>query len=164
MNTMESISRGLNNSAEMLKSTVADFTDGELLTRPCPGANHPLWQLGHLCVAETNLVNTVNPGSIPELPAGFAARFENKKTNHVDDPAQLATKQQVMDLFTKIRAATIASLAKLSEADLDAPSPEKFRQRLPKVGDVYALNIGHVMMHLGQIQVARRKLGKPILF
>jgi hypothetical protein len=148
----------------MLKSTVADFTDGELLTRPCPGANHPLWQLGHLCVAETNLVNTVKPGSIPELPAGFAARFENKKTNHVDDPAQLATKQQVMDLFTKIRAATIASLAKLSEADLDAPSPEKFRARLPKVGDVYGLNIGHVMMHLGQIQVARRKLGKPILF
>jgi DinB superfamily len=163
MNTIESITRGLNQSAEMLKNTVADFTDAELLTRPCPGANHPLWQLGHLCVAETNLVNGVNPGAVPELPAGFAARFENKKTNHIDDPAQLATKQQVMDLFTKIRAATIASLGKLSEADLDAPAPEKFRARLPKVGDVYALNIAHVMMHLGQIQVARRKLNKPIL-
>ncbi|HMB96660.1 MAG TPA: DinB family protein, partial [Tepidisphaeraceae bacterium] len=119
---------------------------------------------GHLCVAETNLVNTVNPGSIPELPAGFAARFENKKTNHIDDPAKLATKKQLVDLFTKIRQATIASLKKCSETDLDAPTPEKFRQWAPTVGAMFAMQIGHVTMHVGQIQVARRKLNKPILF
>ena len=52
----------------------------------------------------------------------------------------------------------------LSEADLDKPAPEKMRKMCPTVGDVMSLQATHVMMHLGQIQVARRKLDKPILF
>jgi hypothetical protein len=46
-----------------------------MLTRPVPGANHPAWQLGHLIVAETNAVNLVKPGAMPELPAGFGDRI-----------------------------------------------------------------------------------------
>ena len=148
----------------MLKMTVADMSDQEMLARPCPAANHPLWQIGHLCVAETNIMNAAKPGCMPELPAGFAERFENKKTNNVDDPAKLATKQQVMDVFTKARAASVAAAKTLAEADLDKPSPERFQKMFPTVGDMVALQTSHVMMHLGQIQVARRKLGKPILF
>ncbi|HMB94508.1 MAG TPA: DinB family protein, partial [Tepidisphaeraceae bacterium] len=87
MNSIEFLSSGLADNLEFLKMTLADFSEAEMLTRPCPGANHPLWQLGHLCIAETNLINTIKPGAIPELPAGFAERFENKKTNNVDDPA-----------------------------------------------------------------------------
>jgi hypothetical protein len=164
MHTIEFLTRSLTGSAEMLKMTIADMSDADLLTRPCPGANHPLWQLGHLCVAETNLMNGVKPGSMPELPAGFAARFENKKTNNIDDPKLLATKQQIVELFAKVRAATIATVQTLSEADLDKPAPEQFRKFFPTMGDLVGLQTTHVMMHLGQIQVARRKLGKPILF
>jgi uncharacterized damage-inducible protein DinB len=164
MNTIDLLVRGAIGSGEMLKMTLADFTEAEMLTRPCPGANHPLWQLGHLCVAETNLINAVKPGSMPELPAGLAERFENKKTNGVDDPSKLATKQQLMDIFAKTRQATIAAMKTFSEADLDKPSPERFQKMFPTVGEILAMQTSHVMMHLGQIQVARRKLGKPILF
>ncbi|HEX3357210.1 MAG TPA: DinB family protein [Tepidisphaeraceae bacterium] len=164
MNAIEVLIGGLTQSSEMLKVTLADFTDAELIQRPVAGANHPLWQLGHLCVAETNLMNMASPGSMPELPAGFADRFANKKTNHVDDPKQLATKAELVELFGKIRAATIAATKKLSEADLSKPGPENLRQMAPTVGAIVGLQTGHTMMHLGQIQVARRKLGKPILF
>ena len=58
MNAIELLTRNLNQSAEMLKMTLADFTDEELLTRPVTGANHPLWQVGHLCSAETFLINS----------------------------------------------------------------------------------------------------------
>jgi uncharacterized damage-inducible protein DinB len=164
MNAIELITRLLVGSGETLKMTLADFTDAEMLQRPCPGANHPLWQLGHLCVAETNIGNMIKPGSMPELPAGLAGRFENKKTNHVDDPQQLAGKAQLLEVFTKARQATIASLKTFSEADLDAPGPERIRRLAATVGEAFALNAQHVMMHVGQMQAARRKLAKPILF
>jgi hypothetical protein len=164
MTATELLTRNLTQSAEFMKMTLADFTDAEMLARPCPGANHPLWQIGHLCVAETNLINAIKPGAMPELPAGFADRFANKKTNDVDDPAKLATKQQVMELFAKIREATIACLKTFSEKDLSTSAPEKFRSWAPTVGDIFEMQASHLTMHLGQIQVARRKLGKPILF
>jgi hypothetical protein len=165
MNAIELLVRSQNSALEMMKSTLADFTDAEMLTRPCSGANHPLWQIGHLCVAETGIGNAIKPGAMPELPAGFKEKFTNdKKTNLVDDPKQLATKQQVVDQFIKTHQAAMALTKTLSESDLDQPSPERFRNFFPTVGDLMALQATHVMMHLGQIQAARRKLGKPILF
>jgi DinB superfamily len=164
MNSIELLVRNLKQSEEMLKMTLADFSESDMLQRPVAGANHPLWQLGHLCVAETNLMNSILPGAMPELPAGFADRFANRKTNHIDDPAQLATKAQVVELFGKVRAATIAAISKLTEADLDKPGPEKFRAMFPTLGDIAAAQASHLTMHLGQFQVTRRKLGKAILF
>ena len=163
MNAIEIIVREQNTTLEILKTVVADFTDKEMLARPCPGANHPIWQIGHLCVAETNIVNAIKPGAMPELPAGFADKFANKKTNHIDDPKQLATKQQVMDLFIKTHQATMAFTKTLTEADLDKPAPERFVKMMPTVGDLLAMQSWHAMMHIGQIQVARRKLEKPVL-
>jgi hypothetical protein len=164
MNAIEVLVRNVTSSGELLKMTLADMTDADMMTRPCPSANHPMWQLGHLCVAETNLMNMVKPGSMPELPAGFADKFDNRKTNNVDDPAKLATKQQLIDLFIKTRQATVQTIQSLSETDLDKPSPERMAKMFPKIADLVEMQAAHSTMHVGQMQVARRKLGKPILF
>jgi hypothetical protein len=69
-----------------------------------------------------------------------------------------------MDLFIKTHQAVIAYTKSLTEADLDKPSPERFHARgLTKVADILEMQSWHAMMHIGQIQVARRKLGKPVL-
>ena len=51
----------------------------------------------------------------------------------------------------------------IQEKDLDKPSPEAFKSWAPTLGDVVAAIVSHQMMHIGQFQVARRKLGKPVL-
>jgi hypothetical protein len=163
MNAVDVLVRGQVAAMEMLKMTVADFTDEEMLSRPCPSANHPLWQIGHLCVAETGVMNAIKPGAMPELPAGFADKFANKKTNHIDDPKLLASKQQVMDLLVKTMQAVNATTRTFSDAELEKPSPERFQKFFPTVADVLQMESSHVMMHVGQIQAARRKLGKPVL-
>ena len=56
-----------------------------------------------------------------------------------------------------------AALERLTSADLDRPSPEKFRQFWPTLGDLFAIEAGHWLMHAGQWAVLRRKLGKPPL-
>jgi hypothetical protein len=67
-----------------------------------------------------------------------------------------------MAQFERVRAGTIAWAKTLTAAQLAAPSP--MPQFLPTVAHVVNLAAGHIWMHCGQIQVLRRKLGKPILF
>jgi hypothetical protein len=164
MNSVDLILRQLENSVQWLKMTLGDFSDADLMVRPVPKANHPLWQIGHLIGGEVKMMSMVKPGAMPELPAGFAEKF-SKNTVGIDDPAQfVASKQQLLELFDKVRAATIALVKTLKAEDLDQPAPEPMRSYCPTVADVLSLQSHHIMMHLGQIQVARRKLGKPILF
>jgi hypothetical protein len=149
---------------DMVKMTVADFSDDDLYVRPTPGANHAAWQLGHLCVAETNLINSVRPNAMPPLPREMVDRF-NSKTTSEDDPGKFAvTKQQLLDTLAGVRANTVKWIKTLSPQELDQPTPERLRNFAPNLGQFVLMLAGHVNMHVGQLQVIRRKLGKPILF
>jgi hypothetical protein len=153
----------LEGNLQMLQMTLNDFSDADMMVRPAPAANHTMWQLGHLCRAEVNLINLVRAGSMPELPAGFADKFD-KKTSTVDDPKAFVSKQELLDVFAKTRQATINVAKTVTAAELEVAMPEKM-QRLAKTGgDMLAVQVGHVAMHVGQFQVIRRKLGKPVLF
>jgi len=147
----------------MLKSALSDFSDADFLVRPCPGANHTAWQLGHLISVETAMINGITPGAIPALPEGFDKKF-TKETSSKDDPAFFPTRGQLLDQYYKTRAAVTVWVKKLSPEDLDKPCPERIKSMAPTVGHLLYLYVAHMSMHLGQVQVVRRKLGKPVLF
>jgi hypothetical protein len=52
----------------------------------------------------------------------------------------------------------------LTEADLGTSTPEQIKRFAPTFGDMPYMAVAHACMHMGQFQVIRRKLGKPILF
>jgi hypothetical protein len=156
----------LNQNLQFTKNTLSDFSDADLFVRPCPGANHAAWQLGHLIRAETNLTEMVAPGKGYKLPADFEGLFV-KETAKTDDPAKFgkyAKKDELLALFEKVRGATVAWVNGLSTADFDQPTPEKIRGFASTLADMAAMHPLHTNMHLGQWQVIRRKLGKPVLF
>ena len=163
MTQVELMADVLNRNHEMLKGVLSDFSDSDFHARPCPGANHPAWQIGHLINAETFMVSHFDAKAMPKLPDGFDKKF-NKETSSKDDPAFFGSKQQLMDQFAKTRNATIAWVKTLKPADMDKPGPEPIRSFAPTLGHVVELLPNHVAMHLGQFQVARRKLGKPVMF
>ena len=163
MNPIELFADTLNRTMGMFTATLADFSDEDMLVRPCPGANHAAWQVGHLISAETRMVNGVTPGAAAELPAGFDTKF-SKETSGVDDPSQFPGKKALLDQLAKTRAGSIAWVRTLTPADLDKPAPERMQRMCPTVGHLIGLMMGHMSMHMGQLQVIRRKLGKPILF
>ena len=152
----------LRRDIEMVKATLADFSDADLLSRPCPGANHAAWQLGHLIGAESRMMNAVQEGVVPPLPAGFEEKFK-KETASVDDPAFFPKKAELLDFLEKGRNATINWVKTLQPADLDRPTPERMKRFAPTVGQLLAMFPVHVAMHLGQFQVIRRKLGRPLM-
>jgi hypothetical protein len=162
MTTKDAIKYVMDTSLFVVNKYLSDLGDADLLVRPAQGVNHIAWQLGHLIESERSLVESVCPGSSPALPEGFAAQHA-KETAGVDDPKKFLSKQQYLDLFAKQRAATLAALAKLSDADLDRPGPERMRDFCPTVGSLFCLVANHPMMHAGQLAVVRRVQGKPVV-
>jgi hypothetical protein len=163
MNTSDLFADGLHRNGEMLKGTLADFSDAEMLKRPTPAANHAAWQLGHLILAETGMVSAAKPGSMPELPAGFKEKF-TKETSKLDDPAAFPKKAELIALFEKAREASVKWARALTPAEMDQPTPDRMQRFAPTVGHIALLMPAHTAMHVGQFQVIRRALGKPVMF
>jgi hypothetical protein len=165
MKATDAIRTALTSTRDVITWYLSDLSDQDLLVRPAPGANHIAWQLGHLILAERNLVAGQLPGTpYPELPAGFAAQHDKGAASQ-DPPTGFGTKQQYLDLFTRSRQATLDAVARLSEDDLDRPLGGDWAKYAPTLG-AFLLSIvaNHTLMHGGQFTVVRRKLGKPVLF
>lgn len=149
---------------DMLKMALADFSDADMLVRPVPKANHALWQIGHLISGEVHLVGACAPGTMPALPEDFDQRFGHDKTD-CNDAAQFRYKKQdLLDLFDKVRAASTAWIKAVKLPELDKPTPEKYQKLVPTLGHLAMLIPAHTAMHTGQIQVIRRALGKPVMY
>ena len=133
------------------------------MRRPVPNANHIAWQLGHLISSEHQLQNMVAPDSMPPLPEGFAEKHA-KEAATSDDPAAFCAKDEYLKLMDEQRAGTLALLDKLSDEDLEQPSPEQIQQFGATVGAVIAGQSAHWMMHAGQWVIVRRQLGKEAMF
>jgi hypothetical protein len=161
MNAKDVVKRSFGMGDFIVNSYLADLGDSDLLLRPVEGQNHIAYQLGHLISIEWRLVEGIKPGSCPPLPAGFDANY-TKEMSSSDDPTKFATKQQYLDMYKAQRAATLAVLDSLSDADLDRPGPEVVRQIAATVGDTFGLLGEHVLMHAGQFVSVRKKLKKPV--
>ena len=164
MNTKDALKELLTSTQSMMEMFLADLSDADLLVRPVPAANHIAWQLGHVINSERKLATTQSPGAAyPELPAGFAEQHA-KTTAAVDPPKGFGTKKEYLDLFKKVREATLTTLGKLSDADLDKKVSGPMAAYVATLGAIFVMFGTHVMMHAGQFTVLRRKLGKPVLF
>lgn len=162
MNAKDAIRSSTNLSTMVLKTYISDLDDADLMRRPGEGCNHLAWQLGHLISSEVQLLDMVAPGQGIELPAGFAEAHSKEACNN-DDPAGFQGKQTYVELFDKVREASLAAVDAYAENDFDNPAPEQFRSFCPTMGDVFTLIASHPMMHAGQFVTVRRQLGKPIL-
>lgn len=163
MTGIELAAHQLENGLAWLKWTLADFTDEEMYRRPAPEANHAMWQLGHLVAGEAQMVNLLRPGT-HTLPAGYDEKFSTRNTR-ADGAAAFGTKKDdLLAQLEDLRKGTVALVRSLSPEDLAKPAPEKMREYAPTVADVLTILVTHVFMHMGQMQVIRRALGKKVLF
>lgn len=162
MNAIDVLVKNVEESLNWLKWTIADISDAELMTRPCEGANHANWQLGHLVVGCNHMMAPAG-GKAIELPVGFAEKY-SKEAASSNDAAKFAKKDELIALLDKVHSAAVTGIKSLKEADLSKPGPESMKDYAPTIGAVALLLGQHLQMHMGQFQVIRRKLGKPVLF
>jgi len=162
MNAKDILRHAIKFNEGIVKGYISDMSDADLLVRPVSGANHIAWQLGHLIASEGEMVAGVLPiAKYPALPAGFAAKH-TKETAKLD--TGFLTKAQYLAEFDKQRAATMAALDAVAEAELDRKITGGLEKIAPNVAALFYLVASHDLMHAGQFAVVRRKLGKPVLF
>jgi DinB superfamily len=148
---------------DMVKMHLADFSDADMLVRPVPGANHAAWQIAHLASSSANMATAMSPDVTVNLPENFA-KSSDKEAAKSDDPARFPRKAELLRVLEMACNAQISAIGKLSGDDFAKASPERVRSFAPTLGHLAALGPQHANMHVGQIQVIRRKLGKPVLF
>lgn len=164
MNGSQAIVEVLNSTKGFLEWFVADFSEADLLVRPVPGANHAAWQIGNVITGDLFLVKDAIPtAEFPELPPGFAD-LHGAKGAKQEGPEGFLTKAEYLKLFAEFRAATVAAVEKLTDAELDAANTGKYASMADTMGKMFVLVANHTLMHAGQISVIRRKLEKPVLF
>jgi hypothetical protein len=164
MQGIDAIRTALASTQQLTTWFLSGLSDADLLVRPAPGANHIAWQMGHVIATEQRFLEERFPNlSAPELPAGFDKQH-GKETQFADPPTGFAGKDVYVDLFNKVRQATLAGLATLKDSDLDQPSTGPMAAFAPNLGAMFLLISNHALMHAGQFSVVRRKLGKPVLF
>lgn len=163
MTGVKTIQTALEATQFLFTAPLGDLSDTDLLVRPVPGANHIAWQIGHIISAEIGLVSSQIPESkFPDLPAGFKDAHAMDQAGA--DTGKFLTKAEYVDLFNKVRAASIAATGNLTDADLDKPTSGKMAPMAPTLGAWLLLVSNHTLMHGSQFSVVRRKLGKPVLF
>ena len=162
MNAKDAIRQSIEMTDMLTGKYLEDLDDSAFFLRPIAGMNHIAWQVGHLISTERRAVESIKPGSCPPLPEGFDDKHV-MGVGHVDDPKQFFTKDEYLGFWKAQRAATMAVLNSMEDADLDAPAPEKLRGMAPTVGHALNLMGGiHPMMHAGQYVAVRRAMDKPI--
>src|SRR5437868_5242355 len=150
MNAVEAVRTTLTSTQYLVNTALGDLSDADLLIRPVPAANHIAWQLGHLILAERNLLSPYLPAAkYPELPVGFSGQH-GKDTAAVEPPKGFATKAEYLDLFNRSRAATLAALEPMTDAEFDKPTTGPMAQFAPTLGALLQLQANHTLMHAGQ--------------
>jgi hypothetical protein len=163
MKAKDALKLGLTSTQNLVGWYVGDLTDHELTVRPVPNANNIAWQLGHLIEGEVGLGSALPGATYPELPSSITGQYD-KKTASSSPAGGYLTKSQYLELFNKMRTATLANVDRLSDADLDKPNVGEMAKYAPLYADLIVLMANHVLMHAGQFTVVRRALNKPILF
>ncbi|GIW95912.1 MAG: hypothetical protein KatS3mg110_3953 [Pirellulaceae bacterium] len=160
MDARQAIRCGLEMAQHIATAYVNDLTDEQLMLRPHPQCNHINWQLGHLIVSENHLIGKVAGYPMPALPDGFAEKY-TKETQSSDNPADFATKDELLRLAAEQRAGTLQALERVTDEELDRPTGLDYA---PTVGALFSMQGSHWLMHAGQWVIVRRQLGKPPLF
>ena len=163
MDLLPLIAKDIADSLGMLKQHLADFSDADMLARPVPSANHANWQVGHLLGFELMVANMIGATDLPALPADFEAKYSPEAAKSYDG-AKFLKKQELLALFDQTHAAIVKRVAAFKDADLATPTPPPLNQWVKTFAELAAKMPIHIVMHVGQIQVIRRKLGRKVLF
>jgi hypothetical protein len=161
MSYAEMFSKNILQSKGMIGSFLKDFSDAEMFFRPAKTANHAIWQMGHLANSVRGMVTMCDPSVA--FPFEDDTRFGKSKAS-IDDPAFFPGKAELLGRFDQAMDIAAGWVAKLSDAELAKPTPERMQAFAPTVAALAMLVASHPFMHIGQFTVMRRALGKPILF
>lgn len=141
-----------------------DIPEEEMLTAPFPGANPPVWILGHLAICTDSAARLL--GLQRECPREWHVRF-GPGSKPAELAAPLPTKGELLEALKKGHERVAAAAPTADPQAMGQPQEFPILQGRPlkTIGHVVAhLMSTHEAFHVAQLSACRRKLGKPALF
>jgi hypothetical protein len=154
------LAHNLTVSHKMLQRYTADLTASEYLHRPTPKANCTAWLIGHLTLTDRKALAMLGVTELPPVPDGFDKRFSREEGCPEAD--QFGDVMTLVPFFGEHRTRLIEA-AKSAPAELLAKPVEKPHPMFATVGEFLSFASHHAMLHVGQITIIRRSLGRPPL-
>ncbi len=141
----------------VLQGYLSGFEGDAWLAQPFEGANHALWQVGHLAYAHHALGGMMG-AEMGELPDGYAELF-GMGSEPVADGARYPDPQRVLDQMWQMRERFIAGVRALPDERMHETLSDDGFLRTP--AQIIAFVPIHDATHAGQIAVLRKHLGLP---
>jgi hypothetical protein len=159
MHSIEHIRDHLTKSRDRVLLRVEEMREHAFVFPTPNGGSHTLWVLGHLAYIETLVLHTFMRGK-PNPLAGWEPVFDGPDVS--GDVRLYPPFDEVLAKCRATRAATLALIASLSEADLDRPSariPRGFEDTFGTWRLCLQYVSDHWYMHRGHLADARRAAG-----
>lgn len=159
MESIELIRDNLIKSQERVLARVEEMRDHCLVPPTPKGGGPTLWILGHLAYIEGLVIRGFMLGE-PNPLAEWEQVFDGAEVP--GDFAPYPPFDEVLAKCREMRAATVALLEPLTEADLDRESakiPEGYEDMFGTYRRCFQLVADHWYMHRGQLADARRAAG-----
>lgn len=143
---------------------VSDLTPAQWMHQVSPGANHIMFNIGHLAVVDANMLIAAGGRPLPvsrAVPQSYEVLFA-PGCQPTDRAADYPDPAEVLDVFDRIRADLLAHLATLpAERLLDGVPNERLAGICPTIAHLPGFVAMHEGTHTGQILLTRRSLGLP---
>ena len=162
MTTAQAFATDALNSLGMIEMFAGDLTGEQMLHRPCDGANCVAWLLGHLVLVDRHFLGRFGVGEadLPELPEGFADRFDRNET--APKSTDFGDTSILLPLLRRHRELLAEAIGRMEEPvfSQETGSEKPYFKTLGATAGFASL---HTAMHAGQITTIRRSLGLPPL-
>jgi uncharacterized damage-inducible protein DinB len=158
----EAIAFSLRSSKAMLHRFLDDLKPEEFQHRPCLGANSAAWIVGHLTSIDRGQLERLGVENLPEVPAGFKERFATTRAAATGTQADFGQPEDLIRLFDRHRDLLIDNVHRIPASDLAAP-PAMPSPLFSDRGESLLFLGMHTAMHMGQLTIIRRSLGRPPL-
>lgn len=159
---VEAIAYSLRSSKLMFHRYLDDLKPEEFQHRPCLGANNASWIIGHLTCVDRAQLEKLGVACLPELPSGFIERFATTKAAATGTNADFGSPHDLMRHFDEHRDLLINTVGQLPANVLGSPPPSISPLYADRGESLLFLGL-HTTMHLGQLSIIRRSLGRPPL-
>lgn len=159
MQSIDLIRDNLAKSRDRVLSKIEDMRDHGFVFPTPNGGGHTVWVLGHLAYIEGLVVQEFRLGE-PNALADWRELFDGADVS--GDAGLYPAFDVVLERCREQRAATLRSLASLSEEDLDRPSraaPAGTDEMFGTERLCFQFVSDHWYMHRGQLADARRAAG-----
>lgn len=147
---------------EYMLGLIEDISENLWTQVPSGLSSHVAWQIGHLAVAQYGLMLFRQRGRAEgdiELMPGWLRKNFGKGTQPSTEPGSNPPRDEFLAILDKIHRRSIEEASSLQPSSLTEPADMPYAVYPMKLGALMFAPL-HESIHIGQIGVIRRLLGK----